>query len=63
MKITLAYTCYYIGDFMYKLSSWSSKFEEISFFFWLRYQQFMKWSGDFDVNNKLWKPTELEDDE
>jgi hypothetical protein len=67
MKTMLAYICYYIGDFMYKLSNWSLSnwppTENISSFFWMRYQQFMDWSFDFDVNNKIWTPTELENDE
>jgi hypothetical protein len=67
MKTMLAYICYYIGDFMYKLSDWSLSnwppTEHISSFFWMRYQQFMDWSIDFDVNNKVWTPTELENDE
>jgi hypothetical protein len=67
VKTMLAYICYYIGDFMYKLSNLFDKQGSpnvnISVFFWMRYQQFMDWSIDFDVNNKVWTPTELEDDE
>lgn len=60
MKTILAYICYYIGDFMYKLSCWSSN-DDVSYFFWSRYQQFMIWSDDFDVNEIVWPPATEEE--
>lgn len=55
MKTVLSYICYYVGDFMYRLSDWTpSKFEKISYFFWRVYQRCMSLSVELDVNDKVW---------
>jgi hypothetical protein len=55
MKTVLSYICYYVGDFMYKLSeSTPMKFEGISYFFFRLYQRCMSLSVDLDVNYRVW---------
>jgi hypothetical protein len=53
VKLVLAWTLYYLGDFVSKLMN-----TELTGWLYPVYNKLMIWSSELDVNGRIWKKCE-----